>query len=128
MQAKEELLEQLGETYGYVSEFAEKKLTLLKLNAAEKSASAFSSLILFLVVLIFSLAVSLFALLALAFYLSVRLDNYALGFGLVSILLLVLLFLIVLLRKPLIVNPAVKSVIVGLFPPEDSPAKTQDNE
>ena len=73
MQAKEELLEQLGETYGYVSEFAEKRLTILKLNAAEKSASTVSFLILFLIVLVLVSSVSLFALLALAFFFSLDL-------------------------------------------------------
>lgn len=124
MQAKEELLEQLGETYGYVSEFAEKRLTILKLNAAEKSASTVSFLILFLIVLVLVSSVSLFALLALAFFLSDQLDSYAKGFGLVSLILLFLMILIILLRKPLIINPAVKSVIASFFPPEE-PSKNQ---
>ena len=128
MQAKEELLEQLGETYGYVSDFAEKRLTILKLSAAEKSASTVSMLILFLIVLVLVSSVSLFAMLALAFYLSDHFDSYTKGFGLVSLILLFMMILIILLRKPLIINPAVKSVIASFFPPEEQPKNPSTNE
>lgn len=128
MQAKEELLEQLGETYGYVSAFAEKRLTVLKLSAAEKSASIVSSLILLFVIIIMVSAVSLFALLALAFFFSAKLDSYVQGFGLVSLLLLAILVFIILLRKTLIVNPAVKSVIASFFPPEETANAPEPHE
>jgi hypothetical protein len=115
MQAKEELLEQLGESYGYVSRLVEKKIEYAKLNAAETSAKVVSGLITGIILAVIGLITLIFALVTLALALVMAFDNPVYGFGLVTLLLIVILLVVVLLKKQLITNPAVSKVISAFF-------------
>ena len=115
MQAKEELLEQLGESYGYVSRLAEKKFEYFKLNAAEKSAKAISGIITAVILIVLGLITLFFALITLGFALSNAFDSNVYGFGAVTLILLIILLIVVLLKNPLITNPAVSKVISAFF-------------
>ncbi|MEL7162456.1 MAG: hypothetical protein AAFN92_16980 [Bacteroidota bacterium] len=119
MLSKDQLLEQLGESFGYVNALVDRKIEGIKLSAAEKSANAASGLITGLVLAGLGGMFSIFALLTLAFYLSGMADATK-GFGIVSLGLLVMLILIVLLRRTLIVNPTVTKVINIFFSDNDN--------
>ena len=115
MQPKEELLEQLGESYGYVNRLVEKKIEYYKLTAAETSAGVISGLITAIVLAIIGLITLIFALITLGFALVEAFDSSVYGFGLVTVILLVIFLLVLVLRKTLITNPTVSKVITTFF-------------
>ena len=115
MQPKEELLEQLGESYGYVNRLVEKKIEYYKLTAAETSAGVISGLITAIVLAIIGLITLIFALITLGFALVEAFNSSVYGFGLVTVILLVIFLLVLVLRKTLITNPTVSKVITTFF-------------
>lgn len=115
MQAKEELLEQLGESYGYVNRLVEKKIEYFKLNLAETSANAISGIITGLVLAVVGLITLILLLITAGFALSAAFDNHVYGFGLVALVFVILFLLILLLKKQLITNPVVSRVITKFF-------------
>ena len=112
---KEELLEQLGETYGYVQHLVEKRVDYFKLEMAEKTATTVSGLVTAIVLATVGLITFFFALLTLAFYLSSVMDSSTYGFGVVALLLLIVFLLLLLLKRTLITNPTVGKVISAFF-------------
>ena len=112
---KEELLEQLGETYGYVQHLVEKKVDYFKLEMAEKSATTISGLITGVVLGVLGLITFFLALITLGFYLTSVMDSGTKGFGTVTLIMFVLLLLIFMLRRVLITDPAVSKVISSFF-------------
>lgn len=123
MQAKDELIEQLGETYGYVSHLFDQKIEEYKLAAAEKSAMTVSKLLLAIIMTILLVIMSTFGLIALAFYLAGDMTNTARGFGIVALIMLVLMVLVYLLRRLLIINPAVTKTISLFFSADEKKEK-----
>lgn len=115
MQAQQDLLEQIGEGYGYVNRLVEKKIEYLKLNLAETSARAISGLITGVILAVVGLITLVFALITLGFALAAAFDNPVYGFGAVTVILLLLLLAILLLKKKLITDPAVSKVITKFF-------------
>lgn len=116
MTAKEELLEDIGESFGYVNIMLDRKIEEVKLNVAEKSATTVSGLITIIILASLGGMAVLFGLIALAFRLAGGdFTAVANGFGLVALMQLVLLILIFLLRRHLIVNPTVRKVISIFF-------------
>ncbi|MBB4079054.1 putative membrane protein YqjE [Lewinella aquimaris] len=115
MQAKEELLEQLGESYGYVNRLVEKKIEYFKLNLAETSANVISGIITGIVLAVVGLITLLFALVTLGFALADAFDNSVYGFGAVTLILLVIFLIILLLKRSLITDPTVSKVITKFF-------------
>ena len=115
MQAKEELLEQLGESYGYVNRLVEKKIEYFKLNLAETSATTISGIITAVVLAVVGLITLILALITAGFALSEAFDSFVYGFGLVTLIFLVLFLLILALKGPLITNPVVSKVISKFF-------------
>lgn len=115
MHAKEQLAEQLGEAYGYISEMLDHKLEEVKLAAAEKSALTISTILTAVVMTIFGVVMSMFGLISLAFYLAGDMQSTARGFGIVALMMLFLLILVFVLRRYIIVNPTVTKVIQLFF-------------
>ncbi|CAH1001363.1 hypothetical protein LEM8419_02264 [Neolewinella maritima] len=115
MQPKEELLEQLGEGYGYVNRLVEKKIEYYKLSAAETSAGVVSGLITAIILAVIGLITLIFALITLGFALVQAFDDSVYGFGLVTLILLLIFLFVLFLRKTLIVNPTVSKVISAFF-------------
>ena len=115
MQPKEELLEQLGESYGYVNRLVEKKIEFYKLSAAETSATVISGIITAIILAVIGIITLIFALITLGFALVSAFDNTVYGFGLVTLILLVIFILVLVLRKALITNPTVSKVISAFF-------------
>ena len=115
MHSKEDLLEQLGESYGYATRIVEKKLEYFKLNLAETSAGIISGVITAIVLAVVGLITLVFALITLGFALAHVFDNSVYGFGLVTVILLVIFVLVLLLKKSLITDPTVSKVITKFF-------------
>lgn len=117
--SKEEVLEQLGETYGYVTRLVKSEVEYYKLTVAESTAKGVSGAITAIVLLVLGLIALTFALITLGFALSQIFfpdpARFIYGFGILTLLLLLILVLIVALRKQLITNPAVKKVISAFF-------------
>lgn len=121
MLGKNQLLEQLGESYGYVSAMVDRKVEGYKLSAAEKSAKAASGFITGVILASIGGIFAVFGLLTLAFFLA-DMAEATYGFGMVTLILLALLILIFLFRKALIVNPTVSQVIQLFFSEDEKPA------
>lgn len=116
MASREELMENLGESFGYVNIMVDRKVEQLKLSVAEKSASTISGLITSIILIGLGSLSGLFGLIALAFLLAGGANmDVAIGFGIVALILAILLLLIYLLRRQLIVNPTVTKVISIFF-------------
>ncbi len=115
MHAKEELAEQIGEAYGYISEMLDHKIEEMKLSAAEKSALTVSKVLTAVVMTLFGVVMSTFGLISLAFYFAGDMQSTARGFGIVALIMLALLVLVFLLRRYIIVNPTVTKVIQLFF-------------
>ncbi len=124
MQTKNQLLEQLGESFGYFSVLVDRKIEAYKLTVAERSALTAASIVVALILTLLGSATVLFALIALAFYLAGDMDSAARGFGLVTLILVGAFLLVLLLRRYLIVNPIIAKVI-DIFFAED---KAEDHE
>ena len=105
--------EQIGETVGYVNEIFDRKIEKIKISAAEKSATAISSIAIGIILGILALVMSVFGLATIAFWIAGR-PELMMGFGIIAAALILLMVIIFLLRNALIVNPAVKAVI-GIF-------------
>lgn len=126
MHAKEQLAEQLGEAYGFMSEMLDHKIEEVKLAAAEKSALTVSKLLTVVVMSLLAVVMSTFGLISLAFYLAGDMQSSARGFGIVALVMLVLLVLVFLLRRYIIVNPTVSTVINLFF--SESPQKNTNEQ
>lgn len=111
----EELIEDLGESLGYVQAFVRQEVQAVKLEIAEKVSIASSNFITGLVITIFSALVIIFAGVSLGFFLGAWLESNALGFILVAFLFLVVLLVVYLFRKPLITDQVVAAVIHLFF-------------
>ena len=114
MQPKEQLAERLGEAYGFLNEVVDHKLESVKLSVAEKTALLTSKVLTGVVIAVFGSFFGFFGLIALAFLIAGA-EDYATGFGIISLVMLVILLAIVLLRRYIIVNPAVSRVISLFF-------------
>lgn len=120
MAAKDELMENIGESFGYVNIMLDKKIEHVKLNVAEKSATTISGIITAVVLGVLGGTALLFVLIALAFLIAGgEYHSLALGFGVIALGLFVILLLLFLLRRQLIVNPSVRKVLDIFF--DDSP-------
>ncbi|WP_020567057.1 hypothetical protein [Neolewinella persica] len=125
MHAKDELIEKLGETYGYMNHMFDRKMEEYKLAAAEKSAMTVSKMITIIVMTILGVVMATFGLIAFAFYLAGDMQNSARGFGIVALIMLVLMVVVFLLRRYIIVNPAVTKTISFFFPEPENEANNE---
>ena len=122
---KQPLAEQIGETVGYVNQIIDRKIESAKISAAEKSATALSGIALGIILGIAGLMISVFGLVTVACWIAGA-EQFVMGFGIVTSILIVLTLIIFLLRNTLIVNPAVKAVIGIFFSEKTKPAEQQE--
>lgn len=116
---KEELLEQTGETLEYARQFINKKIDLLQLETAERSAKATASLVTIGSIAILSLFLLLMLSIAFAFAIAQFLQSYALGFLLVSLLYAFALVGIYIFKQQLITNPILSFILNAFFDDDD---------
>lgn len=108
------LINQIRDQLDHLKSYIEGEKELLKLKAVKFISAAAANV----AVAVFSLLL-LHLLLIMAgiwwgFYLSTLFDSYTMGFGFSALTFLVLLLLLILLRKPLLVNPVVNMAIRAL--------------
>jgi len=109
------LLEKLGELVGYVQVYANDRIELVKLEAAERSAKAVSSgITVAILALIFTMAL-LFGSVALGLFIAEWIDSYAFAFLIVFGLYVVLGSLIAVFRKALVTNPVLTIIIKSMY-------------
>jgi len=128
MHAKDELIEKLGETYGYMNHMFDRKLEEYKLAAAEKSAMTVSKVITAIVMTLLGVIMGTFGLIAFAFYLAGDMQSSAKGFGTVALIMLVLMVLVFLLRRHIIINPAVAKTIALFFPEPENETNNEQSK
>lgn len=109
------LLEDLGESFGYIQEFVSQEVESVKLEVAEKLSIASSSVITSVVLTTLGAFFMIFAAIALGFFLGALFHSNALGFLIVSCLFLVLLLIVYLFRKTLVTDRVVTAVIHLIF-------------
>lgn len=109
------ILEDIGEGFGYLQAYVNDKIDAIRLETAEKAAKATSGMV--TGYMIFSLAnlVVWFAALALGFYLGEVLDSTALGFLIVAGFFLLLLIVMYVLRRTLITNAVISTIIKSFY-------------
>jgi uncharacterized RDD family membrane protein YckC len=113
----DQLLESLGETYGYLRQYVEQRLDLLRLEAAEKSSQVLASfLTLIVIVLLLLILVAMLSITGALFIGRALGGDYALGFLIMSGVYLLAAWLIYFFRRSLITNPVLSMVIAQLFP------------
>ena len=91
--------ELIDESKADLSSYIEKRLTLAKLKAFEKIASASSFIIYGLMMSVFALILFILVLVGLGFVIGELLNNYAAGFGVLILITLVALFTLILNAK-----------------------------
>ena len=114
MSQPENLGQFIKENKSLLRDYLETRLEIFRLSGIRASSKALAYLIWVLVSLFLLLIVCIFAGLVIAFWLSDITGSYVKGFGLTSLLFIVIFILMALLRKVLFVNPAIKAVISKL--------------
>ncbi len=111
---QEKLLEELGESYGYLKVYVEKRIELVRLEATEKVALSLSFVITLLLLLLAGGFVLGLLTLALGFFLSERMGSPGQAFLVLAGGYAILALLIYFFRNPLIRNPLIGEAIRSL--------------
>lgn len=122
MSKKEDLLEQLGESYGYLESYISGKLELLKLQLAEQSARSISKLTLVLVMVLLINFMVFSLLLAAGFGLAELVGSTWLAFLLLALFFFFLALIVYLFRQYLLLNPSIRMVIKEFYSDEQDPS------
>lgn len=87
----ENFRELLDESKADMSSYFDKRLALTKLRIYEKVASSFSHIAYILIICFFAIIIFILAFLGLGLFIGEKLNDYSLGFGLLSIMVVVVL-------------------------------------
>lgn len=109
------LMESAGETVAYMQNYVEQKVELIKLEAAEKTATTVSSLLTSFVILLLVGIAGLMGTITIALFLGMWFNNYALAFLTVTVFYILLAVLAYTFRETVITNPVVSVVITKMF-------------
>jgi len=101
----------LQENKDMIRDYVDTRAELFKLQAVRMTARTVSMLAVVGIVSMLALFVVLFLGMSLSFWLSGVLNNQVAGFAITGSLFVLLLALVILLRKPLFLNPLVKAII-----------------
>lgn len=91
----ENFKELLEESKSDISSYVEKRLMLAKLRIYEKVASSFSYIAYSVVVCIFAIILFILIFLGLGLFIGEQLGNYSLGFGILTLVVFGILFLVI---------------------------------
>jgi lipopolysaccharide export LptBFGC system permease protein LptF len=94
-----------------LSEYIETRIALLRLQSISMISKAAGTLIWAVIAILFVFIILIFAGLVLGFWFSELTGSYIKGFGLATLVFIVLFILITLLRKSLFVNPVIQKII-----------------
>ncbi|GAA5220655.1 phage holin family protein [Membranihabitans marinus] len=115
MKESEKLLYNLGQTSEYVKNYVQLQKEIIKLELVEGSSKLLSNIISRLVALMILLFTLLFASLTLAIGLSIALNSFLYGFGLVTIIFVLLAVLLVVKRESLMTAPILRLILKDLY-------------
>jgi len=101
----------LQENKEIIRDYVDTRAELFKLQAVRMAARTVSMLAVVGIVAMLALFVVLFLGMSLSFWLSAVLNNQVAGFAITGGLFVLLLAIVILLRKPLFLNPLVKAII-----------------
>jgi len=101
----------LQENKEMIRDYVDTRAELFKLQAVRMAARTVSMLAVVGIVAMLALFVVLFLGMSLSFWLSAVLNNQVAGFAITGGLFVLLLAIVILLRKPLFLNPLVKAII-----------------
>ena len=101
----------LQENKEVIRDYVDTRAELFKLQAVRMTARTVSMLAVVGIVAMLALFVVLFLGMSLSFWLSAVLNNQVAGFAITGGLFVLLLVIVILLRKPLFLNPLVKAII-----------------
>ena len=101
----------LQENKDMIRDYVDTRAELFKLQTIRMTARTVSMLAVVGIVAMLSLFIVLFLGMSLSFWLSAVLHNQVAGFAITGGLFILLLILVILLRKPLFLNPLVKAII-----------------
>jgi predicted membrane metal-binding protein len=113
--ATSKVSEKLSEVLTHVENYLEARLSLLKLDLAEKSAKMMSLMIGLLILGFLLTTTFLFFLISIALLLGEILGSYSLSFGLITLFMLVLVVFLILFRNKLIESPIANTIIRKLY-------------
>ena len=114
-----ELVKNLGELNGSVKSYIEARIDLVKLTLLEKTARLVTCLINYLVVILFSVMVIVFAAAAFAIWYGQTYDNYYEGVLIAAGILIVICLFYIMLRRQIITNPIIRNFSEVLFEEDD---------
>jgi len=91
----------IDESKADLSGFVEKKLELVKLTVYEKASRLFSRLLYTASLIVFALILFFLSLITIALFIGRALQNYPAGFAILLIIILCIMLMVILYRKPL---------------------------
>lgn len=97
-----------------IRQYIEDRTLLLKLTATEKIARLAAALVIFLVISLVGFLLLLFISILAGYLFSVWTESYLIGFGIVTLVYLVLLVLVLTLRKKYL-DPLITNTVVRIF-------------
>lgn len=115
MKQFDDLLYALGQLSEYANHYFKSKKQVLLLDAAEHGSRFLSKLISRIIIFILVIFVVLFGSITLAIGLSMYFGSLWTGFGIVTLLYLVLIGVIVVFRRVLITNPIINMILKDLY-------------
>ena len=111
-----------GEFIGYAEAWLQKQKRLAQLEIAEKGSLLFSGLATTAILGTVALLAVIFLSLAAGFWLAALWGSFPLAFGVVGVAYLIILFLVYLLRRPLITRPSLTFLLKILIHEEEQDA------
>ena len=111
MEKAPNLWEFLEENKAQINEYIELRIQLFSLQFIRKSSNIAGMLIWLMVLGAMAFIISIFAGLTLGWWLSGIFNSPVIGFGLTTLILLTITFVLVLLRKHLFINPIIRIII-----------------
>lgn len=105
------IVEEIGVLVGYVKNIFTSRTEYFKLSAIQYGSRAGGIIIFALIISLIIFMIFMFMFLALAAYIFTLVESMSIAFLIVSGILIVLALIIYLLRKPLIMNPLLNTII-----------------
>ncbi len=115
MKQFDDLLYALGQLSVYASKFFESKKQIIMLETAELLSKFLSKLVSRIILAIFAFFVIFFGSLTLAIGLSMYFGSLWIGFGIVTVVYLVLIGVVLVFRRQLITNPIINMILKDLY-------------
>jgi len=109
------ILYALGQLSEYVKDFLDNKKKIIQLDLAEKGIQILSKIIGRFVIFFFFIFFLWFGSITLSIGLSIYLNSFLAGFGIVTLLYLVLIGIVIVFRRTLITSPIVNMILKDFY-------------